>query len=491
VGTQRPPRPGRDRGGAAIGATTDAVVVGAGPNGLTAALALARTGRSVVVLEAADTVGGGVRTRELTEPGFRHDVCSAVYPLALASPYLRTLDLERHGLRYVHSSAPLAHPLDDGTAVMLERSVQATADGLGAAGRPYRRLVEPLVRDADALFGEILRPPLRPPRHPVVLGRFGINGALPATVLHRRLPGDRAGGLLAGLAAHSMIRLSQPLTGAVGLMFAVSGHAYGWPIVEGGSQRLADALAAALAAAGGRVETGRRVRRFDDIPRARAVLFDLAPPHVEAIAGDRLPSWYRSLLRRHRRGPGVFKLDLALSDPLPWTAPECAGAATVHLGGTMAEVAAAEAAVASGRHPERPFVLLAQPTLFDPSRAPAGKHVVWAYCHVPNGSEVDMTARIEAQIERFAPGARDLVIARSALGPAALEAWNANYLGGDIGGGIADALGLAARPLPRMDPYRTPNPALYLCSASTPPGAGVHGMCGYHAARSALRHALR
>jgi phytoene dehydrogenase-like protein len=491
VGTGRPSGPGCGRGGAAIGETTDAVVVGAGPNGLTAALALARAGRSVLVLEAADTVGGGVRTRELTEPGFLHDVCSAVYPLAVGSPYLRTLDLGRHGLRYVHPPAPLAHPLDGGTAAMLERSVSATADGLGPAGPAYRRLVEPLVRHADRLFGEILRPPLRPPRHPLVLGRFGVNGVLPATILHRRIPGDPAGGLLAGLAAHSMIPLSQPLTGAVGLMFAVSGHAYGWPIVEGGSQRLADALAAALRDAGGRIETGHRVRRLDDLPRSRTVLFDLAPPHVAAIAGDRLPRWYRSLLRRHRRGPGVFKLDLALSAPLPWTAPECARAATVHLGGTMADVAAAEAAVASGRHPERPFVLLAQPTLFDPSRAPSGKHVVWAYCHVPNGSDADMTTRIEAQIERFAPGARDLIIARSALGPAALEASNPNYLGGDIGGGIADALGMAARPLPRMDPYRTPNPALYLCSASTPPGAGVHGMCGYHAARSALRHALR
>ncbi len=452
---------------------------------------LALAGRSVHVVEAAESIGGGVRTLELTEPGFRHDVCSAVYPLALASPYLRTLDLEGHGLRYIHPPAPLAHPLDDGGVAMLERSVSATAATLGAAGRAYRRLVEPMVREADRLFAEILRPPLHRPRHPLVLGRFAASGVLPATLLHRRrLPGDRAGGLLAGLAAHSMIPLSQPLTGAVGMMFAVAGHAYGWPIVEGGAGRLTDALAGALVAAGGSIETNRRVERLDDLPRSRAVLFDLAPPHVEAIAGDRLPRWYRSVLRRHRRGPGVFKLDLALSAPLPWAAPECRRAATVHLGGTMDEVAAAEAAVAAGRHPERPFVLLAQPTLFDATRAPAGKHIAWAYCHVPNGSDVDMTARIEAQIERFAPGARDLVIARHALAPAGLEAMNANYLGGDIGGGIADVLGLAARPLPRMDPYRTPNPRLYLCSASTPPGAGVHGMCGYHAARSALRHAL-
>ncbi len=454
-------------------------------------MALARAGRSVLVLEAADEIGGGVRTLPLTEPGFLHDVCSAVYPLALASPYLRTLDLERHGLRYIQPPAPLAHPLDDGTAAMLERSITATADGLGPAGAAYRRIIGPLARDCEPLFAEILRPPVGLPRHPLVLGRFAASGLLPATVLHRRMPGDRAGGLLAGLAAHAMIPLSQPLTGAVALMFAVAGHAYGWPIVEGGSGRLADALADALRAAGGSIETGRRVERMRDLPPARAVLFDLPPPHVASIAGDRLPRWYTALLRRHRRGPGVFKLDLALAGPLPWTAPECRRAATVHLGGTMAEVAAAEADVAAGRHPDRPFVLLVQPTLFDPSRAPAGRHVAWAYCHVPNGSAVDMTARIAAQIERFAPGAGDLVIARSSLGPAALERSNANYLGGDIGGGIADLRGVAARPLPRMDPYRTPNPRLYLCSASTPPGAGVHGMCGYHAASSALRHALR
>ncbi len=289
-----------------------------------------------------------------------------------------------------------------------------------------------------------------------------------------------------------MIRLSQPLTGAVALMFAAAGHAYGWPIVEGGAGRLADALAAALRAAGGTIETGRRVERHGRSARRLGRCSSTWRRRTwPSIAGDRLPGWYAALLRGHRRGPGVFKLDLALDGPLPWTAPECRRAATVHLGGTMAEVAAAEADVAAGRHPDRPFVLLVQPTLFDPSRAPAGRHVVWAYCHVPNGSTVDMTARIEAQIERFAPGAGDLVIARSSLGPAALERSNANYLGGDIGGGIADLRGVAARPLPRMDPYRTPNPRLYLCSASTPPGAGVHGMCGYHAASSALRHALR
>ena len=469
----------------------DAVVVGSGPNGLTAAVALARAGRSVLVLEAAETIGGGVRTQELTEPGYRHDVCSAAFPLALASPYLRTLGLERHGLRFVHPPAPLAHPLDDGTAAMLERSVAATAEGLGAAGAAYRRIVDPLVRAAEPLFAEILRPPLHLPRHPLVLGRMAAAGLVPATLLGRRLPGDRAGGLVAGLAAHSMIELSRPPTGAVALMFATAGHAYGWPIVEGGAGRLAEALAGSLRAAGGEIETGRRIGRMADLPPARAILFDLSPPQVAAIAGDELPGWYRRLLRHHRRGPGVFKLDLALDGPLPWTAPECGRAATVHLGGTMAEVAAGEAAVRAGRHPARPFVLLAQPTLFDPSRAPAGKHVVWAYCHVPNGSTVDMTARIEAQIERFAPGAADLVRARAARAPADLEAANANYLGGDIGGGVADLAGMLARPLPGPDPYHTPNSRLYLCSASTPPGAGVHGMCGYHAARSALRRALR
>ncbi len=370
----------------------DAVIVGSGPNGLTAAVALARAGRSVLVLEAAETIGGGVRTQQLTEPGYRHDVCSAAFPLAIASPYLRTLGLERHGLRFVHPSAPLAHPFDDGTAAMLERSVAATAEGLGAAGAAYRRIVGPLVRAAEPLFAEILRPPLHLPRHPLVLGRMAANGLVPATLLARRLPGDRAGGLVAGLAAHSMIELSRPPTGAVALMFAAAGHAYGWPIVEGGAGRLAEALAGALRAAGGEIAAGRRIDRMADLPPARAILFDLSPPQVAAIAGDELPGWYRRVLRHHRRGPGVFKLDLALDGPLPWTAPECRRAATVHLGGTMAEVAAAEAAVRAGRHPERPFVLLAQPTLFDASRAPAGKHVVWAYCHVPNGSTVDMRA---------------------------------------------------------------------------------------------------
>jgi phytoene dehydrogenase-like protein len=469
----------------------EAVVVGSGPNGLTAAVALARAGRSVLVVEAAATVGGGVRTEELTEPGYLHDVCSAAFPLAVASPYLRTLGLERYGLRFVHPPAPLAHPLDDGTAAMLERSLAATAEGLGPASAGYRRIVGPLVRNAEPLFREILRPPVRAPRHPLVLGRLAVSGLGPAKLLARRLPGDRAGGLIAGLAAHSMIELSKPLTGAVALMFAAAGHAYGWPIAEGGAGRLADALADALRAAGGTIETGRPVARLSDLPPARAVLFDLSPPQVAAVAGEALPGWYRRLLGRHRRGPGVFKLDLALDGPLPWTAPDCRRAATVHLGGTMAEVAAAEAAVRAGRHPDRPFVLLAQPSLFDPTRAPAGKHVVWAYCHVPNGSTVDMTARIERQIERFAPGAADLVRARAARAPADLEAENANYLGGDIGGGVADLRGMLARPLPIPDPYHTPNPRLYLCSASTPPGAGVHGMCGYHAARSALRRALR
>jgi phytoene dehydrogenase-like protein len=465
----------------------DAIVVGAGPNGLAAAIALARAGRSVLVLEAAPDVGGGVRSAALTLPGFVHDVCSAIHPLGAGSPFLRALPLAEHGLAWAYSPAPLAHPFDDGTAILLERSIAATAAGLGRDGAAYRRLVMPLVRGWEPLVEAILAP-LRLPRHPLALARFGMRAVWPARVLAERLfSGERARALFAGMAAHAIMPLEWPLTSAFGVVMLVLGHAVGWPFPEGGAQRLADALAGYLASLGGEIRTGSPVASLDQLPPARAVLFDLAPRQVRTIAGERLPASYARALDRYRHGPGVFKVDWALDGPIPWRAPECARAATLHLGGTLAEIADAEAAVWRGEHPERPFVLLSQPSLFDPSRAPAGKHTAWAYCHVPNGSAVDMTEQIEGQIERFAPGFRRRVLARSVMGPAAMERHNANYIGGDISGGVQDVRQLFTRPVARLDPYATPAPGIYICSSSTPPGGGVHGMCGYWAARSALR----
>jgi phytoene dehydrogenase-like protein len=465
----------------------DAIVVGAGPNGLAAAIALARAGRSVLVLEAAPEAGGGVRSAALTLPGFVHDVCSAIHPLGAGSPFLRALPLADHGLAWAYSPAPLAHPLDDGTAVLLERSIAATAAGLGRDGPAYHRLVTPLVRGWEPMVEAILAP-LRLPRHPLALARFGMRAVWPARALAERLfSGERARALFAGMAAHAIMPLEWPLTAAFGMVMLVLGHAVGWPFPQGGAQRLADALAGYLASLGGEIRTSSPVASLDQLPPARAVLFDLAPRQVLAIAGARLPAGYTHALGRYRHGPGVFKIDWALDGPIPWRAPECARAATLHLGGTLAEIADAEAAVWRGEHPERPFVLLSQPSLFDSSRAPADKHTAWAYCHVPNGSAVDMTGRIEGQIERFAPGFRQRVLARSVMGPVAMERHNANYIGGDISGGVQDVRQLFTRPVARLDPYATPARGIYICSSSTPPGGGVHGMCGYWAARSALR----
>ena len=467
----------------------DAIVIGAGPNGLSAAIALAQAGRSVLVLEAADTVGGGAQSAALTLPGFVHDVCSAIHPLALVSPAFRALPLANHGLSWVQPDAPLAHPLDDGTAVILERSVEATAMGLGPDGPAYERLIGPLVHDADRLVGGLLGP-LRVPRHPIALARFGLTAVQPATrVAERRLTGRRSRALFAGLAAHSFLPLERAPSAAFGLVLALFGHAAGWPIPIGGSQALADALAAHLVALGGEIRTGTRVESLADLPPAAAVLCDVTPRQLLRLAGDRLPVGYRRRLRRFRYGPGAFKIDLALDGPIPWRDPACLRAGTVHLGGTLEEIAAGEREIAGGGHPARPFVLLAQQSLFDPSRAPAGQHTVWAYCHVPHGSDVDMTDRIEAQIERFAPGFRDRVLARHTMGPAALEAHNPNYVGGDINGGLQDLRQLFTRPVARFPPYTTPDPRLYLCSSSTPPGGGVHGMCGWFAAQAALRRA--
>lgn len=465
----------------------DAIVVGAGPNGLAAAITLARAGRSVVVYEAADTPGGGSRSAELTLPGFVHDVCSAIHGVALASPFMRSIDFAARGVEWIHPEAPVAHPLDGGRVALLERSVAATSDGLGRDGAAWAGLFGPLVADADRLLPEVLGPVVHVPRHPVALARFGVPALFSASGLAGlRFRDDAARALFGGIAAHSMIALERPLTAAFGLVLGVVAHAHGWPMAGGGSGTVADALAAELRALGGEIVTGHRVDDLGALPAARAILLDLTPRQVAAIAGDRLPDGYRRRLERFRYGPGVFKMDWALDGPIPWTADGARRAATVHLGGTLAEIVSAEREVAAGRHPDRPYVLLVQHTLFDPSRAPAGKHTAWAYCHVPNGSTVDMTAAIEGQIERFAPGFRDLVLGRHVHGPASMEAYDANYVGGDINGGIQDIRQLVFRPVPRLDPYATPGRGVYLCSSSTPPGGGVHGMSGYHAARSAL-----
>jgi phytoene dehydrogenase-like protein len=465
----------------------DAVVVGAGPNGLAAAIEMACAGLSVRVLEAADTVGGGARSAELTLPGFVHDVCSAIHPLGIASPFFRSLPLADHGLEWVEPPAALAHPFDDGGAALLARSPDAAMPTLGEDDERWRRLFAPLVRDPESLLDEILAP-LHVPAHPLTLARFGLRALLPATTVARRsFRGARARGLFAGLAAHSMLPLERPPSAAFALMLGLLGHAVGWPFPRGGSQALSDALASYLRSLGGEIETGRRVESLAELGETRLVVLDVTPRGLLELAGDRLPDRYRSRLERYRYGPGVFKLDWALAGPIPWRADECSRAATVHLGATLEEIAASEAAPAQNRSAERPYVLLAQQSLFDPTRAPDGQHTAWAYCHVPNGSSVDMTERVESQVERFAPGFRERILARSALGPADLERSNPNYVGGDINGGLADLRQLLTRPVARWSPYSTPLPGVFLCSASTPPGGGVHGMCGFHAARAALR----
>jgi len=464
----------------------DAVVVGSGPNGLAAAIELARAGRSVLVREAAEAVGGGLRSGELTLPGFVHDLCSAIHPMAAASPFFRTIPLSEHGLEWIEPPAPLAHPLENGRAAVLHRSVEETAAGLGVDEASYRGLFGPLAASWGELESALLGPLVRVPQHPLALARFGLSALQPAdSFARRRFKGEPARALFAGLAGHSLLPLESIGSASFGLVLGTTGHAVGWPLPRGGSQRIADALAAYLRSLGGEVQTGAPVESLDELS-APTVLCDVTPRQLLRLAGDRLPPRYRRRLERFRYGPGVFKLDWALSGPIPWTAPVCAQAGTVHLGGTLEEIVASEQAPARGETSERPYVLLAQPTLFDASRAPEGKHTAWAYCHVPNGSTVDMTEAIEDQVERFAPGFRERVLARSALAPADLERRNPNLVGGDIGGGSNELRQLAARPVLRRVPYATPLDGVYLCSASTPPGGGVHGMCGYLAAHAAL-----
>jgi phytoene dehydrogenase-like protein len=464
----------------------DAVVVGAGPNGLTAACVLARAGWRVLLVEARDRVGGGVSSAELTLPGFIHDLGSAVHPFGVASPVFRSLGLERYGLRWVQPPTPLVHPLDGGRAVSLERSVAATAAGLGRDGPTYHRLMTPLARWWGRIQPLVLDP-LRLPAHPLAAARFGLRALWPAALLARALfRAEPARALLAGLAGHSFLPLEAPLSAAPALVLGALGHTVGWPFPRGGAQTIADALAACLRAHGGAIRTGWRVEHIAELPPARAYLFDVTPRQLIALAGDRLPAGYRLRLERFRHGPGVFKLDYALDGPVPWSNPACARSATLHLGGTLAEIAASERAPGRGEHPARPYVLVAQPTLFDPTRAPSGKHTFWAYCHVPAGSSTDMTAAIEAQIERFAPGFCNRVLARSAMACAEMEVWNANLVGGDISGGLPDWRQLLTRPTLSLRPHRTPAPGVFLCSSSTPPGPGVHGACGDHAARAAL-----
>ena len=466
----------------------DAVVVGSGPNGLAAAITLARVGYSVLVLEANSTIGGGARSAELTLPGFVHDVCSAVHPLAAGSPFFKSLPLERFGLHWIQPEIPLAHPFDDGTAACLYRDVDFTADSLGQDKRNYCKLMKPLVRDWEKLSAEFLQPMLHLPRHPIALAKFGMRVLCPTTLLANLFfKGNPARALFAGVAAHSFLPLESPLSSAFGFVLGSAGHAVGWPIPSRGSQTISNALAAYLQELGGEIETNCKIDNLEQLAEARAVLFDTSVWNFVQIAGNQLPDTYRRRLQKFRHAPGIFKIDYALSAAIPWRSDKCRRAGTIHLGGTLEEIAAAERDIAHGKLPERPFVLVAQQSLFDQTRGPHGQHTLWAYAHVPFDCNVDVSEKIEAQIERFAPGFRDCILVRHKTGTTELEKSNPNLAGGDISGGAANLWQLIARPVFSQTPYRTPLRGVYLCSSSTPPGGGVHGMCGYHAARAALR----
>ena len=465
----------------------DAVVIGSGPNGLAAAVALAQAGASVLVLEGADEIGGGTRSAELTLPGFTHDVCSAVHPMGILSPFFRQLPLGEHGLTWIRPPASVAHPLPEGDAVMLYRSLERTRAGLGVDASAYQRLLSPMLDQPHRLLADLMAP-LRIPDGPYQMLRFGIRALFSANRLARLVfREERARALFAGCAAHSMLPLTYPLSAALGLIFTMTAHVEDWPVAKGGSHAITRSLASYLESLGGKLQTGTRIRRLDELPNARAVLFDTSPRQLVEIAGDALPRGYRRRLERYRYGPGVFKLDWALDGPIPWRDPVCLEASTVHVGGSIEEISSSERDMYHGRHSARPFLILCQQSDFDPTRAPEGKRTGYAYCHVPHGSEVDMTDAIEAQVERFAPGFRDRILARHAMNTSFLQAYNPNYVGGAITGGVADLFQLFTRPVARLDPYSTPHPRLFLCSAATPPGGGVHGQCGYWAAQSVLK----
>lgn len=463
-----------------------ALVIGAGPNGLSAAVVLAQAGLAVEVFEAEEQPGGAARTMEMTLPGFRHDFGSSVYPLGAGSPFFRTLPLKDLGLEWVYGDASAAHPLDDGSAVLLENTLEAQREQLGADGKIWTDLMRPAAEHWWDFADDVLRPPIHVPKHPLLMARFGLDAVQPAQVVARRFKTERARALFAGLVAHSLLAFDQMASAAVGLMFGATGPAVGWPVAKGGAQAIPDALITRLQQLGGVIHTGRRIQSLDELDtRDAVVVCDVSVPQLLKIAGSRLTPIYRRVLEKFRHGPGAFKIDYALSEPIPWKAAECKRATSVHLGGTFDEIAGAEHQVWEGRQADSPFLIVAQPSLFDPTRAPAGKHTAWAYCHVPNGATEDRTRAIEDQIERFAPGFRDCVLARKVWSPADLESRDANLGGGDINSGAFNLKQVLFRPGIRT--YRTGTPGLYLCSASTPPGGGVHGMCGYHAAQAVLR----
>lgn len=468
----------------------DAVIIGSGPNGLAAAIRLAESGASVLVLEARDTIGGGMRTAELTLPGFHHDVCSAAHPMGILSPYFRTLPLEKYGLEWVQGGASAAHPMDDGPAVILRKPLDDIVAELGSDGAAYRNLVEPFLNQPHEFLKDALAP-LQIPSHPFQMLRFGLLGVRSATGLGSRFESERARALLAGCAAHSVLPLNSPMTAALGLMFLITAHVETWPVARGGSQSIAKALAAHFESLGGEIRTGTHVRTLSELPPAKAYLFDTSPQQLVQIANSVLPAGYVSRMRDYRYGPGTFKVDFALDGPVPWKDPRCLEASTVHVGGTMAEINASESIVHRGEHAERPFVLMVQQSDLDTTRAPEGRRTGYAYCHVPHGSDVDQTETIIRQIERFAPGFRDQILAMKSTSPSEFEAHNPNYVGGAVTGGVADIRQLFTRPVARLNPYTTPNPQIFICSASSPPGGGVHGMCGFYAAEAALKRIRR